>query len=76
MPRQSRAKLVPPNTEREKQVEMLEEASELEHKEEPALTELDLEIECPRCYETMELQSSFDKLMYTCESCSFLLKCI
>jgi len=40
-----------------------------------AFTELDNEIECPRCHEFMELQSSFDKLMYSCESCSFLLKC-
>ncbi len=31
---------------------------------EPVLTELDNEIECPRCHEVMELQSSFDKLMY------------
>jgi Zn finger protein HypA/HybF involved in hydrogenase expression len=77
VPRQSRAKLVPPKTEPEKQaLETLEEASIPEQKEQPVLTELDIEIECPRCNETMELQSNFDKLMYSCDSCSFLLKCV
>jgi hypothetical protein len=77
MPRQSRAKLVPPKTEPEKQVlETLEEASIPEQKEQPVLTELDNEIECPRCNETMELCSNFDRLLYSCESCSFLLKCV
>jgi uncharacterized protein (DUF983 family) len=77
MPRQSRAKLVPPKTEPEKQaLEILEEANSTEQKEQPVLTELDNEIECPRCHEFMELHSSFDKIMYTCDSCSFLLKCV
>jgi Zn finger protein HypA/HybF involved in hydrogenase expression len=77
MPRHGRTKLVPPNTEPAKQaLETLEEASLSEQKEEPALTELDNEIECPRCHEFMELHSSFDKIMYTCDSCSFLLKCV
>jgi hypothetical protein len=77
MPRQSRAKLVPPKTEPEKQaLEILEEASLPEQKEQPVLTELDNEIECPRCNETMELCSNFDRLLYSCESCSFLLKCV
>jgi phage FluMu protein Com len=39
-------------------------------------SELDLEMECPRCNEIMELRSNFDELLYSCESCSFLLKCI
>ena len=43
--------------------------------EESASTELDNEIECPRCNDIMELCSSFDKLVYSCESCNFLLKC-
>lgn len=78
MSRQSHTKLVPPKTEPEKNqaLETLEESSLLEQKEEPILSELDMEVECPRCNETMELCSSFDKLMYTCESCSFLLKCV
>jgi hypothetical protein len=77
VPRQSRAKLVPPKTEPEKQaLETLEETNLPEQKEQPVLTELDDEIECPRCNETMELQSNFDKMMYSCDSCSFLLKCV
>ena len=61
MPRQSRTKLVPPKTEPEKQaLETLEEAIPPEQKEQPVLTELDNEIECPRCHEFMELHSSFD----------------
>ena len=77
MPRQSRAKLVPPKTEPEKQVlDTLEEVSLPEQEKEPILTELENGIECPRCHEYMELQSNFDKLMYSCESCSFLLKCL
>ena len=77
MPRQSRAKLVPPKPEPENQVlETLQESSVPERKEEPVLSELDMEIQCPRCNEIMELSSSFDKLVYSCESCSFLLKCV
>jgi late competence protein required for DNA uptake (superfamily II DNA/RNA helicase) len=77
MPRQSRTKLLPPKMEPEKQaLKTFEEASLPEQKERPVLTELDNEIECPRCNEMMELQSNFDKLMYYCESCSFLLKCV
>jgi hypothetical protein len=73
MPRHGRTKLVSPNTEL---AEQDLEASLAEQKEEPMLTELDNEIECPRCHEYMELQSNFDKLMYSCETCSFLLKCV
>ena len=74
MSRQSRTKLVPPKTEPENQaVEILEESGVPEQKEEPVLSELDMEIQCPRCNGTMELCSSFDKLVYSCESCSFLL---
>ena len=77
MPRQSRTKLVPPKTEPGNQAfDMLEGVSLPEQEKEAILTELDNEIECPRCHEFMELQSSFDKLMYSCENCSFLLKCV
>lgn len=77
MSKHSRTKLVPPKAEPEKQaLETLEEPSVLEQKEEPVLTELDNEIECPRCHEYMQLHSSFDKLMYSCDNCSFLLKCV
>jgi phage FluMu protein Com len=37
---------------------------------------LHTEIECPRCNEIMELHSKFDELVYFCENCSFLLKCV
>jgi hypothetical protein len=36
--------------------------------------EIDQEIECPRCHETMALSSDFDKLCYCCEVCNFSLK--
>jgi hypothetical protein len=78
MSRPSRTKLVPPKPEPEKNqtLETIEESNQSEQIQEPVLTELDNEIECPRCHEVMELQSSFDKLMYPCEACSFLLKCV
>ncbi len=74
MSRQTRTKLVPP--EKNQALETLEESSVLEQDEESGLTELDNEIECPSCHESMGLHSSFDKLVYSCESCSFLLKCV
>jgi hypothetical protein len=36
-------------------------------------TELEYEIECPRCYYNMTLCSDFDVLYYFCEDCGFLL---
>ncbi|MDQ6865382.1 MAG: hypothetical protein M3044_16340, partial [Thermoproteota archaeon] len=36
-------------------------------------TELQFEIECPRCYNTMELCSDFNGLPYFCELCGFSL---
>jgi hypothetical protein len=47
-----------------------------EQKEELRITELDNEIECPQCNDIIELCSSFDKLVYSCENCSFVLKCV
>jgi hypothetical protein len=78
MPRHGRTKLVPPRPEPKKNqaLETIEESNQTEQTQEPMLTELDNEIECPRCHEIMELKSSFDKLMYSCEACSFLLKCV
>jgi hypothetical protein len=77
MPKHSRTKLVPPDTRPENQaLETFEKTRTMEKTEEPVLVELDLELECPRCREMMELQSSFDILVYCCENCSFLLKCI
>ena len=77
MPKQGRAKLVSPDTRTENQaLEIVEESSPQEQKDELVFSELDNEIECPRCNDIMELCSSFDKLVYSCESCSFLLKCV
>ena len=36
-------------------------------------TELEVEIECPRCYDNMTLCSDFNGLYYFCEDCGFLL---
>jgi len=35
--------------------------------------ELEFEIECPRCLDTMILFSNFDNLYYFCEGCEFNL---
>jgi hypothetical protein len=77
MPRHSRTKLVPPKPEHDTQaLETLEMKRTEEKTEEPVLTELNNEMECPRCNDMMELHSSFDKLVYSCDSCSFLLRCV
>jgi hypothetical protein len=77
MSRHGRTRLVPPKTEPKNEViETTEETGITEPKEEAALSELDMEIECPRCNEIMGLHSKFDELMYSCENCNFLLKCV
>jgi len=76
MSKRTRTKLVPPSTKPEEQSLVIEESNQPEQKEDPVITELDNEIECPRCNDIMELCSSIDKLVYTCESCSFLLKSV
>ena len=72
MPKHGRTKLVPQSMELpgEQSIEVTEEPSFLEQRE------LDNEIECPRCNGIMELNSGFDALMYSCENCSFLLRCV
>ena len=40
---------------------------------ETLISQLDIEIECPRCNEVLELYSNFDRLYYYCESCSLHL---
>jgi hypothetical protein len=67
MTRLSLTKLVPLEVRHE---ELSLEASQQEY----AKSELDIEIECPLCNDFMELCSSFDKLMYWCDNCSFQLK--
>jgi predicted RNA-binding Zn-ribbon protein involved in translation (DUF1610 family) len=75
MTKHSGTKLVPIEVRHEEQSLETVGVSQPEQLELPKL-ELDVEIECPKCNETMELCSSFDKLVYSCESCSFLLKCV
>jgi predicted RNA-binding Zn-ribbon protein involved in translation (DUF1610 family) len=75
MTKHSGTKLVPIEVRQEEQSLETVEVSQTEQSELPKL-ELDVEIECPKCSETMELCSSFDKLVYYCESCSFMLKCV
>jgi Zn finger protein HypA/HybF involved in hydrogenase expression len=76
MSKNSRTKLVSQSMSLpEKQsLEAIEEFSLAEQSEVPVI-ELDIEMECPRCSEIMELHSNFDELVYSCESCIFLLKC-
>ncbi|HEY7079964.1 MAG TPA: hypothetical protein VH500_09700 [Nitrososphaeraceae archaeon] len=77
MAKHSSTKLVSPKTKSKDTVqEALEDPSINEQEQERVLSELDNEIECPRCHEIMELYSKFDELLYSCQSCSFLLKCI
>ena len=55
MSRHSRTKLVPPKPEPANQaLKTIEESSVPEQKVESTLSELDREIECPRCNEIME----------------------
>ena len=77
MSKRSRTKLVPLKPDLGDQaLYIFEEPNPVEQNEEPIVTELDLETECPRCHDPMELQSDFDKLMYCCDNCNFILKCI
>jgi cytochrome c-type biogenesis protein CcmH/NrfF len=44
-----------------------------EENEDQLTNEIEQEIECPRCSDTMTLSSDFDKLGYTCQGCDLLL---
>jgi hypothetical protein len=74
----ARTKLEPQRAKVEDQkLETAEESGLSHQKEEASLhSELDVETECPRCHEIMELHSDFDVLAYFCGNCSFLLKCV
>jgi hypothetical protein len=76
MSRHCRTKLVPPDPDPKKNhvLETVEESNQSEQIQEPVLTELDSKMEYPKCHEILELCSSFDKLMYWCDNCSFRLK--
>ena len=41
--------------------------------EQEKYTDIEHEIECPRCYDIMVLLSDFDSLYYSCEECGFIL---
>jgi hypothetical protein len=71
----SRTKLIPIEVRYEEQSLESVGITQPEQSELPK-SELDIEVQCPRCNDIMELCSSFDKLMYSCESCNFLLRCI
>ena len=43
-------------------------------KPETLISQLDIEIECPRCNEILELYSDFDRLYYYCENCRLHLR--
>ena len=77
MSKHVRAKLASQRSTPENQIlETKEEPSPEQREDDPKLSELHTEIECPRCNEIMELHSKFDELVYFCENCSFLLKCV
>jgi len=76
MSKHGRTKLATRSVIPEKQMLETKEEPRLEAEENPMLSELDTEIECPRCNEIMELHSKFDELVYLCDNCSFLLKCV
>jgi hypothetical protein len=67
MSKHGRTKLVPQSMELpvKQSLEVTEKSSFSEQRE------LDNEIQCPRCNVIMELNSSFDALMYSCKNCSF-----
>jgi hypothetical protein len=54
----------------------LDELKLQEVEEDAVLTNIQQEIECPRCSDIMTLSSDFDKLLYFCKECelSLLLK--
>ena len=41
--------------------------------EEALLTNMQQEMECPRCTDIMTLSSDFDKLLYSCQECELSL---
>lgn len=66
-----RAELIPLEV---RQEEQSLETVEISLLEQPKLGP-DIEIECSRCNDIMELNSKFDSLVYFCDTCSFGLVC-
>ena len=78
MSKRSRTKLVPLIISPSKK-EIFETAEEIGIEEQGKgllNCELNNEADCPRCNDIMELQSSFDRLLYWCNNCGFQLKCV
>jgi Zn finger protein HypA/HybF involved in hydrogenase expression len=57
----------------EKNSTCMETAGEGQLQEQEKYTDIEHEIECPRCYDIMVLLSDFDSLYYSCEECGFIL---
>jgi predicted RNA-binding Zn-ribbon protein involved in translation (DUF1610 family) len=51
----------------------LERVGEVQLQKQEIRRDIEHEIECPRCYDTMILLSDFDSLYYSCEECGFIL---
>jgi predicted RNA-binding Zn-ribbon protein involved in translation (DUF1610 family) len=51
----------------------LETAGERQLQKQETHIDIEHEIECPRCNDTMVLLSDFDSLYYSCEECGFIL---
>jgi hypothetical protein len=80
MARRARTKLEPQRTrvvdEGAETTEKLDYHIRKKKKNTSSSSELDIETECTRCHEIMELHSDFDVLAYYCEGCSFFLKAV
>jgi predicted RNA-binding Zn-ribbon protein involved in translation (DUF1610 family) len=57
----------------EKNSTYMETSGEGQLQEQEKYTDIEHEIECPRCYDIMVLLSDFDSLYYSCEECGFIL---
>ena len=57
----------------EKSSTYVETAGEGQLHEQEKYTDIEHEIECPRCYDIMVLLSDFDSLYYSWEECGFIL---
>ena len=57
----------------EKSSTYVETGAERQLHEQEKYTDIEHEIECPRCYDIMVLLSDFDSLYYSCEECGFIL---
>jgi rubrerythrin len=62
-------------TENDTSLQMREEQQQPQKQEEQEkiFTDIEHEIGCPRCFDTMTLRSDFDNLYYSCEECGFIL---